>query len=127
MITLFLFALLINTYYFFSALQVKSNNLVKGSWEAKEAERLRKKEIKAKEAEMKIASRQAILDKVERRKEQERRRAENEYKSMQLQHMNTGTLGNKMKTMSKKQLRQIKKTRMNSKTGVVELVSAFEK
>jgi len=107
--------------------KVLSNNLVKGSWEEKEAERRKKKEIKARENEIKERSRQTKIDKKERAKEQEIRRAENEYKSMQVQTMNTGTLGAKMTAMSKKQLRQVKKTRMNSKTGVVELVGAFEK
>lgn len=32
----------------------------------------------------------------------------------------------KLKKMSKKQLRSIKKTRLNPKTGVVELVGAYE-
>ena len=41
--------------------------------------------------------------------------------------MNHKTVGSKMKAMSKKQLRMIKKTRMNNKTGVVELVDAYAK
>lgn len=41
--------------------------------------------------------------------------------------MNHNTVGTKMKAMSKKQLRMIKKTRFNQKTGTTELVGAFEK
>jgi hypothetical protein len=56
---------------------------------------------------------------------------ENEYKqAMQngkLQVLNVKKLGTTMKNMNKKQLRQIKKSRMNSKTGVVEFVGAYEK
>ena len=44
-----------------------------------------------------------------------------------MQHLNTKRLGNTMRSMNKKQLRQIKKTRMNSKLGVVEFVGAYEK
>ncbi len=56
---------------------------------------------------------------------------ENEYKqAMQngkLQVLNVKKLGTTMKNMNKKQLRQIKKSRMNSKTGVLEFVGAYEK
>ena len=41
--------------------------------------------------------------------------------------MNLKTVGQKMKAMNKKQLRQIKKTRMNTKTGVLEYVPAYAK
>ena len=65
------------------------------------------------------------------RLDNERRRMENEYKqAMQngkLQVLNVKKLGTTMKNMNKKQLRQIKKSRMNNKTGVVEFVGAYEK
>lgn len=65
------------------------------------------------------------------RLDNEKRRMENEYKqAMQngkLQVLNVKKLGTTMKNMNKKQLRQIKKSRMNSKTGVVEFVGAYEK
>ena len=65
------------------------------------------------------------------RLDNEKRRIENEYKqAMQngkLQILNVKKLGTTMKNMNKKQLRQIKKSRMNSKTGVVEFVGAYEK
>ena len=65
------------------------------------------------------------------RLDNEKRKMENEYKqAMQngkLQVLNVNKLGTTMKNMNKKQLRQIKKSRMNSKTGVVEFVGAYEK
>lgn len=73
--------------------------------------------------------RTAAREKKERRLENERRRMENEYnnakKSMQTLNMNR--VGQTMKAMNKKQLRMIKKSRMNTKTGVVEFVGAYEK
>ena len=76
---------------------------------------------------MREERRQAKILKKERRLENERRRAENEFKNAQksAKALNTGRLRSTLKSMSKKQLRQIKKTRMNSKTGVVEYVSAY--
>lgn len=58
-----------------------------------------------------------------KREEKAKRKAENELKSASYQ-----VLANpeKLKQMSKKQLRQIKRTRVN-KDGVVELVGAYEK
>ena len=55
--------------------------------------------------------------------------AENEFKNAQksTKELNTGKLKSTLKAMSKKQLRKIKKTRMNSKTGVLEYVSAYAK
>jgi hypothetical protein len=72
---------------------------------------------------------QAKRDKRERRLENERRRMENEYNNAKrsMQTLNHKKLGTTMKAMNKKQLRQIKKTRMNTKTGVVEFVGAYEK
>ena len=65
------------------------------------------------------------------RLDNEKRKMENEYKqAMQngkLQVLNVKKLGTTMKNMNKKQLRQIKKSRMNSKTGVVEFDGAYEK
>lgn len=72
---------------------------------------------------------QAKRDKRGRRLENERRRMENEYNNAKksTQVLNHKKLSNTMKKMNKKQLRQIKKTRMNTKTGVVEFVGAYEK
>eukprot|EP00581_Thalassiosira_minuscula_P009940 CAMPEP_0183709452 /NCGR_PEP_ID=MMETSP0737-20130205/5509_1 /TAXON_ID=385413 /ORGANISM="Thalassiosira miniscula, Strain CCMP1093" /LENGTH=164 /DNA_ID=CAMNT_0025937565 /DNA_START=129 /DNA_END=623 /DNA_ORIENTATION=+ len=99
------------------------------SWQAKQAQRLLTKEIKEAQADLvqqRIEEKRATR---ERRLENERRRMENEYTNAKrsMQKLNVNRLGNTMKSMNKKQLRQIKKTRMNSKTGVVEFVGAYEK
>mmetsp|Transcript_16541 Transcript_16541/g.33702 ORF Transcript_16541/g.33702 Transcript_16541/m.33702 type:complete len:183 (-) Transcript_16541:79-627(-) len=107
--------------------KVKTNNLVKGSWEEKRLAQERRKEVKLREKEMREATRSQKLEKKARREEQEKRRAENQFKALQTQELNLTTVGSKMKAMSKKQLRMIKKTRMNNKTGVVELVSPYAK
>ena len=72
---------------------------------------------------------QAIRDKKERRLENERRRTENEYEHAKKlsQSLNNTKLKSTLKAMSKKQLRQIKKTRVNTKTGAVEFVPAYSK
>ena len=72
---------------------------------------------------------QAIAEKKERRLENERRRMENEYNNAKksAQRLNLSRVGQTMKAMNKKQLRMIKKSRMNSKTGVVEFVGAYAK
>lgn len=65
-----------------------------------------------------------ILDEQkEKRLEAKRRRVENEYRSSSYQVINRT---DKLKKMSKKQLRQIKKTRVN-KDGQIEFVGAYEK
>ena len=93
------------------------------------AEKQRRKEMLELQNEMKEEKRQAKLQKNERRLEQERRRMENEYKNATKgsKTLNTNTAGLKMKAMNKKQLRQIKKTRMNTRTGVIEYVSPYAK
>lgn len=107
--------------------KVSTNNRSK-SWEKRKAERDARKAAKERENELREEMRQAAIAKKERRLENERRRAENEFKNAQKYAQNLGrNADTKMKAMSKKQLRQIKKTRMNSKTGVVEYVSAYAK
>ena len=97
------------------------------TWERKSLEREHKRLMAQQETEMKDQKRQEILDKKERRLEQEKRRMENEFRnaSRQAQTLNLSSVGTTMKAMNKKQLRQIKKTRMNVKTGAVEYVPAF--
>lgn len=64
-----------------------------------------------------------IAERRERQLEKQRRRAENELKGASYQVISDPT---KLKKMSKKQLRQVKKTRVN-KDGVTELVPAYAK
>ena len=113
---------------FSSLMFTKKTNLSK-SWEQHMADKEKKRIAKEKEKEIKDESKRLAIEKKERRLENERRRAENEFKmaSRQSQSLNLNTVGQKMKAMNKKQLRMIKKTRMNTKTGVVEYVPAYSK
>ena len=77
--------------------------------------------------EVRQATLDAKLEKKARRDAQEKRRAENQQKSLITQRLNLKKVDTKLRAMSKKQLRMIKKTKLNAKTGVVELVPAFEK
>jgi|UniRef100_A0A8J9S4F3 hypothetical protein len=108
--------------------KTKTNNLVK-SWESRQTEKLARKEALELQKHLQDERRDAAVAKKERRLENEKRRAENEYRNMQksLQTLNHAKLGSTLKAMSKKQLRQVKKTRLNTKTGVVELVPAYAK
>jgi rRNA-processing protein CGR1 len=98
------------------------------TWEKKMKEKERKRALQERERQMKEEKRQQILAKKERRLENEKRRMENEFK---VASNSAQTLGKnadiKLKAMNKKQLRQIKKTRMNTKTGAIEFVSAYKR
>ena len=111
-----------------SIVKTKVNNASK-TWEQRQQEKLARKEALELQNELREERRQAKIQKKERRLENERRRAENEYKQAQknVKVLNTGKLRSTLKAMSKKQLRQIKKTRMNTKTGVIEYVPAYAK
>ncbi|KAL9182458.1 hypothetical protein ACHAXT_013110 [Thalassiosira profunda] len=106
----------------------KANNRAK-SWNAKQQQRMLTREIKSAQADMIQERIEEKRAKRERRLENERRRMENEYKNAKasMRTLNVKKLGGTMRAMNKKQLRQIKKTRMNVKTGVVEFVGAYEK
>ena len=110
-----------------SLIKTKKNGASK-SWMKKISERDLKKQALERQREMKEEKRQRILEKKNRRLENEKRRMENEFN---VASRSAKTLGKnaaiKMKNMNKKQLRQIKKTRMNTKTGAVEYVGAYEK
>ena len=111
-----------------SLIKTKINNQSK-TWEEREKEKLARKEALELQTELREERRQAKILKKERRLENERRRAENEFKQVQktVTELNTGRLKTTLKAMSKKQLRQIKKTRMNPKTGTLEYVPAYSK
>ena len=76
------------------------------------------------EKDMKEEKRQAKIEERKRREENLARKAANEMKNTVLQTM---TKTHKIKTMNKKQLRQIKKTAINAQTGNLELVSPWKK
>ena len=104
------------------------NNSTKSFAERQALKRARQETL-ALQAEMAETRRAAAVAKKERRLENEKRRAENEYRNMQksVQTLNLDKVGTTLKTLSKKQLRQVKKTRLNPKTGVVEYVSPYAK
>lgn len=104
------------------------NNQTK-EWAERQKERLARKEAKELQETLKEETKERVLAKKERRLENERRRAENQLKQMEqsVQTLNMKKVGITLKAMSKKQLRQVKKTRMNTKTGVVEYVPAYAK
>jgi Cgr1 family len=111
-----------------SLILTAANNLTK-SWEQRQAEKLHRKEVLELQKQLTDERVQAIREKKERRLENEKRRAENEFENAKkLAHnLNTSKLRTTLKSMSKKQLRQIKKTRVNNKTGAVEFVPAYSK
>jgi len=111
-----------------SLIKTQVNNQAK-SWEQRQAAKLAQQQVKELQAELREQKRQDMLQKQERRRENEKRRAENELKAMErsVQTLNIKKIGTTLKAMSKKQLRQVKKTRVNPKTGVVEYVPAYAK
>lgn len=109
-------------------IKTKTNNQVKSFQERLKEKRERKESLEL-QAELREERRQTKVVKKERRLENEKKRAENEYKQAQksAKQLNLGKLSSTLKAMSKKQLRQVKKTRINTKTGVVEFVPAYSK
>jgi len=107
--------------------KTSENNRSK-SWELKNAERLARRALLDREREMKEERRQVAIVKKERRLENESRRMENEFRAASRSAQTLGKNADvKLKSMNKKQLRMIKKTRMNTKTGAVEFVGAYAK
>jgi hypothetical protein len=111
-----------------SIVKTKVNNGTK-TWDERSQDRLARREATELQNELREERKQGKILKKERRLENEKRRAENEFKEAQKSSkaLNTGRLKSTMKAMSKKQLRQVKKTRVNTKTGVVEYVPAYAK
>ncbi|CAB9499847.1 expressed unknown protein [Seminavis robusta] len=111
-----------------SLTKTKVNNQTK-TWEQRRAEKLHRKEVLELQKQLTEERVKAIRDKKERRLENEKRRTENEYEHAKKlsQSLNNSKLKSTLKTMSKKQLRQIKKTRVNTKTGAVEFIPAYSK
>ena len=91
------------------------------SYDTHKQEREKKLAMKILEREMKAEKQEKKDQEKARREEKERRRKENEFKTSSFQQIN----GEKLKKMSKKQLRNIAKTSM-SKSGALELVPAYK-
>jgi hypothetical protein len=88
--------------------------------EQRMATRAQKDHVKVLENDLKDARKKRIEEAKAKRLEKEKRRIANEYKNSSYQMIDA----TKMKTMSKKQLRMVKKTSVNSK-GQVELVNPW--
>lgn len=80
----------------------------------------KQRQVREYEKELQEQTRQKKVNERLRREEKQRRRMENEYKTVVVQQINP----QKIKGMSKKQLRSIRKTSMN-KNGQVELVNPY--
>jgi len=91
------------------------------SFEEKKAAKEKMERIKAFEKDIKEEKLKKIEAEKARKAEKEKRRVENEYKTSVYQVINPS----KLKTMSKKQLRLVKKTAVNA-AGQVELVNPWE-
>lgn len=90
------------------------------SFEQREIEKIKRNNVLALEREMKAETKNKKNEEKERREERQRQRQANEYKNSVYQEIKP----EKMKSMSKKQLRNIKKTSVTS-TGQVTLVDAY--
>ena len=111
-----------------SLIKTVMNNQV-STYDARQELKQARKEALELQSELSEERRQGKIAKKERKLENEKRRAENEFKQAQMaaQTLNATKVGLTLKALSKKQLRQIKKTRLNPKTGVVEYVGAYTK
>ena len=90
------------------------------SFEVKDRMRKEREQMKALEAELRANSKALKVAEIAKKEERKKQKMENEFKSSSYQVINPS----KMKSMSKKQLRMVKKTAMN-KNGQVELVNIF--
>ena len=90
------------------------------SFEEKELIREKKERMLALEREMKEDNKRKAIEEKQRREDQQKRRMENEYKNSVYQTLRP----EKLKGMSKKQLRMVRKTAMN-KNGQLELVNPW--
>ena len=99
------------------------------TWEQRQAGKIARQEALQLQNELREERRQEKILKRERRLEQEKRRMDNEFQqaSKSAKQLNLDKLKTTLKSMSKKQLRQVKKTRINPKTGVAEFVPAYSK
>ena len=94
-------------------------------WSQLQAKKAQRKRIRELQQSQEQGSADRKRQKREAQEERKRRRLQNEFNAATTQTLGRNA-AQKLRTMNKKQLRQIKKTRMNS-MGVLEYVSPFEK
>ena len=92
------------------------------SWKKKIEEKLQRKQTRELQEELIQKKKQKIEEEKRKSAERAKRKAENELKNAKIQVMSHPE---KIKKLSKKQLRQVYKTRMGD-DGVVRLVGAYE-
>ncbi|CAI5727064.1 unnamed protein product [Hyaloperonospora brassicae] len=107
----------------FSSQGVKSAKVLSSTWDEKLLKRAKLKELKELQTDIKARQQAECEAKRQAREEKEKRRKENELKSASVQVLSRT---HRLKSMSKKQLRNIKKTIVN-KQGVVEYVPVYSK
>uniref|UniRef100_M4B5M6 Coiled-coil domain-containing protein 86 n=1 Tax=Hyaloperonospora arabidopsidis (strain Emoy2) TaxID=559515 RepID=M4B5M6_HYAAE len=107
----------------FSSQGVKSAKVLSSTWDEKLLKRAKLKDLKELQTDIKTRRQVERDAKRQARDEKEKRRKENELKSASVQVLSRT---HRLKTMSKKQLRNIKKTIVN-KQGVVEYVPVYSK
>lgn len=91
------------------------------AFKLQQTEKAARKAAKELHDRLKEAKEQEKKDRIEKMMEKRRRKAENEFKSAVVQEISDPT---KLKRMSKKQLRQIKRVRVND-DGIKELAPAY--
>ena len=107
----------------FSAMKLKNKKAgVNKSWKRKMEERQRRKEVKELEREIKEMKQKQREEERLKRVEKRKRKAENTMKNIRMQPIKNVA---KLKKMNKKQLRSVKKTRIDDE-GNVHLVGAYE-
>ena len=94
---------------------------MQSSLEKRNQEKARRASMRAVEAQMKEEKAEERRKEREKKEEKAKRRAANEFRGTTYQQINP----QKLKTMSKKQLRHVKKTRM-AQNGTLELVGAYQ-
>eukprot|EP00947_MAST-08B_sp_MAST-8B-sp1_P001557 g1557.t1 len=106
-----------------SATKTKHTKTLSSTFEQKMLKKANLQRVKDYQNEIKEKRRAEIEDRRRRHEEQEKRKAENELKSTKFQIIRNGE---KLKKMSKKKLRQVRKLQVN-KHGVAEIVAPWGK
>ncbi|CCI44068.1 hypothetical protein ABG067_002794 [Albugo candida] len=105
----------------FSSIHYKVSRTLSTTWDEKLEQREKKQELQRLQSDIKARQDQLKEEKKRLREEKQKRRQENELKSMSFQSLSKT---HRIKSMSKKQLRNIRKSVVN-KQGVVEYVPVY--
>nr|CCA26559.1 conserved hypothetical protein [Albugo laibachii Nc14] len=105
----------------FSSTHLKVSRTLSTTWEKKLEQRGKKQELQRLQSDIRERQDQLKEEKKRHREEKQKRRQKNELKSMSVQSLSKP---HRIKSMSKKQLRNIRKSVVN-KQGVVEYVPVY--